>query len=461
MKKIFLVLFPVFILAKIYSIQLYTADKDAIKSTLNFYNGLPPKIKNLSVIYKTDSGYLTVRYTAAEKIKDLKRYTNNLKHYSFVNDNENKIKTLFLEKYKKTKNKTLKKLLLKLKWLKPAAHTNKNKTQTKKKEYKKQKKALKTHTYIPDWVKMAIALHNYDTEKIKKLLNTEIDYYQKIDALNKLQRYKDAQSVIFNNYSYNLALTYLENIKKSGRFVSFSSSVKRYSKYSNRYSNLEFYDRNVKTGIEYNKIYKKNDKKISFKTEYMEMFLQNINSDTLAGILYKYKLHKLNTTFALNQNVFESDKAYISTKQHYLNLSYKFPFDINTEFLYSKFYTFSDRFLLNKYRFQFQRFKTLNSNLAYSVYLKYVIYSKKHKSYTESGGNIFYGNEEVYLKTFKPFAVLGVLYNTETKFGYSIKTGFSRSVISADSFKVFVKYSKNSLTDEKELEVLLNYIYWY
>lgn len=456
MKKYLIIFIPFILFAKFYSIQLYTANKNAINSVINFYNKLPEKIKHLSVIYKTDRGFLTVRYLVATKIKNLKPYAKNLKHYSFVTDDETKIKKLFLDKFKTDKSTSLKKLLITMKWLKI---TKQPKSTTKKKTKKPSAaRKSKSKTKYPDWVKMAIALHNYDKEKITKLLNTNIDYYQKIEAYDKLQRYNDLTEIIYRNYNSNLADAYLEAVKKINSSYKITSSIKKHPGYTNYYNIFQFSQYYNVFKFEFNRVLNINSKKMSFSNQNINVSFEKTGTHSLISLLYKKNMNKLSILLGINQNVYGSDSYYINYKKHSIGFSYEYLYNLTFDLSFERFETFSNRFFLNKEKLQINHRYIINSQLYNGEYLKIIKYSNTLKSYLEIGNNINYGNENNFLKVFKPFASLNVYYNTQTNFGISVKTGINRSLFKADNFKTYVKYYKNRLTNEKGIEFLLSYI---
>jgi hypothetical protein len=308
---------------------------------------------------------------------------------------------------------------------------------------------------------MAIALHNYDTEKITKLLNSNIDYYQKIEAYNKLRRYGDLTQVIFNNYNSKLAYTYLEAVKKRGNFWKITSSIKKYSTYTNNYNVFEFSKRHNKFSFTINKILNTNDKKISFTNKNFTISLEKTDINSLISLLYKQKFHKLTIKAGVNENVTESDYYYLNYKKHFISLNYNYLYTISFNTSFNRFTTFSNKFVLNKEKLQLNHYFKINSNIYNTEYFKYVNYSNVLNSYFELGDNINYGYENNYLKVFMPFASAGILYNSQTNFGYSFKAGLSRSIFRADSFSSFIKYYKNTITNEKEIEILISYIYFF
>ena len=455
MKKTVIFLIAAFAFANYYSIQLFTASKNKINAVYDFYEKLPKEIKDLSVIYQTDSGYLTVRYMVFESVKELKPFTKLFKHYSIVKDDEQKIKKLFLEKYSQSGNKRLFTILKKNGFLKiPNTKKLKNVKQQQQKVEKNRK---------PDWLEMIFALHDFDKEKISSLLNKKIDKYQKIEAYEKLNMYDMEAYEIYKSYKPFLAQSYINALKNRGCFYAINTKTVKNDNTTNRYFTLVFSKKDMQASVKNYRILNKTLSSFSLKRNNLEMSVNNISDTTKPGIKYNKKFKNFEIGGGVFQLADDTDLLTLTSLKNFIGLQYTYSHAsdiVNFKTSYALYTKLNGSSFFNKYLISVNYTKNFGK-FTNTAYIKTVRYSDVLNSYSEIGEGIGYNIKENFFKFWNLYSSFTILYNTKTKTGYIIKTGINRSLIRLDSLDISVGINKNSITDQKELEFLLNYIYFF
>ena len=452
MKKFLFLLITVIYSYGVYSIQLYTSIN--IKYAKIYFDKLPQNIKNKSFIYLTDSGYYTVRYLVAKHIKTLK--PSNIKHYSIVKDDINKIK--------KINTPYIHKMLLKLQIIIPKQSTI-IKPSKPSKHITKQIKKTKQLTKLPDWVKMNITLKNNNLYEVRKLLNKKIDIYQKIAALQALKKEKELISTIFEyeniTNDQNLYNTYFNLISK--KYISFESIFENKGSYNNILNTIQ-YKNSYLLEINYDNIYHKQNKEISIAYKNIKLGLRDNNATFVSLKGYtNFKLNKINFKLiaGIFQNSLDNDQIFNTTINHFISLDTSFQSHKNYMDListFSKYYTQNNHFMFDKYEITLNDIYNYNSLLNLSSYIKQIQYSNILDSYTEIGIGAFYGYSINHLKTPKFFINPIITYNTSSNIGYNLSIGMNKRVIKADNLKIILSISKDKYSDTAK--ILFNYIYY-
>jgi len=449
MKKI-IILFMVIYSYGIYSFQLYTSVNQ--KYAKLYYEKLSNNIKQKSFIYRTDSGYYTVRYLITKYAKELRKLK---KQYPIVKDDINKLKNINSSYIKDT--------LVKLNIIKPKI-TPKQKPILK--PISKPKPKIKpTKIVLPDWVKMNIALQNNDTYKIEKLLNTKIGIYQKITALDKLQRYNDEEDTIFKYESItndkNLYNRYFKlNTKK---YVSFRSIFEIKDGYNNSLNSI-IYKNKYSLQLNYDNVFHQNNKEVLVGYKNITIGLRE-SQKTFISIKAKkeLKIDKIDSIFKLgfNQKSLDNDLMFNTTINHFISLNLSKTTHnhyLSFKSVFSKYYYQTSNFAFNKSEISLNDIYRYDSLLNFSSYIKNVTYSNILQSYNEIGIGSFYGYSKNHLKTAKYFINPIITYNTLSNIGYNISLGMNKRVIKADNLKVVLSYSKDQFGDTAK--IIFNYIYY-
>jgi hypothetical protein len=162
-----------------------------------------------------------------------------------------------------------------------------------------------------------------------------------------------------------------------------------------------------------------------------------------------YKDMDIDSYLKLNSKIYMIRRDMLSIEANYKKgrNSYTFISNYSHNFLYKyKFYRF-----LNEILYSYQ----LHFNLFYTFYAKKVIYSNYLDSFTEIGGNIFFGNMDNLSKKWDYFINPSFAYNSLSKTTYQIIFGINKRVIKADNLRFVVIYGK----DMEGIKIV--YIYYY
>jgi len=441
MKRVLLIFIPILVMAKFYSIQLYTSSSKSYAE--KFLNSLPLNIKNKSFLYITNSKKYTVRYLISDKIYKLRPFTKNLKNFSFVEDSYEKIKYIL-------KPQKIKKIL-------PKSNTpNKQPAKKIKTSHKKTPLSLA----LTNELKMTIAIYEYNKDKINYLLNKkDIPPYQRIEANYKLKRFKIVQDKIFNSYNPNAQIyeTYFDTIKKINNFISFHVDIKKDFLTNNLKMRSDGYLVEVQT-------INGDSKQILISKKFLDYLLSvgYENSNNSSPLLKLSKGNRHYTYYiAYHQNIVNLDKvakkAY-TTKQdligakffnisNYDNTTFKAEFSKNNDKQYNNKYYQTLLELYNEHR--------IYAPLQFISYIDNVHYSSIYDNYSELGLGLSYQNMQTSSKKIKFIITPLILYNTNTKFGYNFGIKLHRRIIKADDLSFLI--SINSY--ENDIQIV--YIYYF
>ena len=230
---------------------------------MKIYEKLPQKVKILSIIYTTDSGYTTIRYLLSKKATRLKKMTKNLqipglgKNFVVVNTDPEKSKSAFIKKLKRLHSPKDRKIVSDLlenifghiTGKKETANDKKERKKTKeiasqsKTEEKEKKDRRKTDSYVKNikkvrakpfffpepWMILTVKLRDYDREKIEKTVDKYMDslpHRDEVEALRLLQRRNEAESRAFlymekYEYDYLLYKQFLDLVSEHPRFAGY------------------------------------------------------------------------------------------------------------------------------------------------------------------------------------------------------------------------------------------------
>ena len=470
--RLFLIFLPIFVMAKYYSIQLYTSYSETYAE--KFLNTLPSKIKKQSFLYVTDSKRYTVRYMIKNKIYKLKPFTKNLKNFSFVEDDYRKIKKLLVKK------ETIKAVVK----TKPPLETNNTINAAEHNESLQKAANELNSTFVPNFqennstivknnktsietttnkvdneLKMELALYEYDKDKIASLLHKkDIAPYQKIEANYKLKRFKKVEEEIFLSPLLNTQMyaTYFEILKNSANFVSFDVETQEEFLLTDTKCRYNPY------GIEFKTI-NSSSKEILVSYNFLNYILSlgYEHSDNSSPVI---KFAKNNPVFsyyiAYHRNILNVDKVekkvYIM-KQDAVGFQWRI---MNSKHNVTHF---NSEFSKNYYKttyiqkiFQIYNDYIINNSLRNIFYIDDVHFSPISSShYSEIGLGLDYKEKEDYSKKIKFFFKPIIYYNTQTKSGYKIETGFNKRIIKADNLLFLLSIGSN----ENGLKIA--YIYYF
>jgi hypothetical protein len=213
MRIVIISLLSVILYANYYSIQFISAKKKV--DAFYFLNKLRSDVRKFSFVYKTDSGFFTVRFLISKNKKLLKKIARKLP-YSFVivPDDKKKIKP-----YMSFKPEVYLKLI----------RLNRKKVRKVRKVRKVSKvsKVSKVKKELPAYILMDLYLYEYDKDKIKQMLK-KVEPYQQVAGYYKLKEYKNLEDVIFKMKDKDASMyaTYFEAIKNTQNYMKISLSNK-------------------------------------------------------------------------------------------------------------------------------------------------------------------------------------------------------------------------------------------
>ena len=460
--RLLLIFLPILLMAKYYSIQLYTSY--SISYAKKFLNNLPLKIKKRSFLYITNSKKYTVRYMIKNKIYKLKPFAKNFKNFSFVEDDYRKIKKLLVKKEKSKPVKT-----------KLSFYTNKtttvienneslqktneinttfikkfqenNLTLTNNSTIVKNHKNINSTYKISNELQMELALYEYNKDKIAFLLHKkDITPYQKIEANYKLKRFKQVEEEIFSSPILNSQMyaTYFEILKNSANFVSFDLEMQEEFLIADTKFKYNPYTIKLKT-------INNSSKEILISRDFLNYIfsLGYQNSDNSSPVVKFAKNGKIFSYYIVyHQNLLNVDKTakkIYTIKQDAVGIKLKktYQYNIiqfNTEFSknYYKTITYIQK------AFEIYNEHIINNTLRALFYIDNVDFSRTFsKHYTEFGIGLNYKEKEDYSKKIKFFLKPIIYYNTQTKSGYKIEIGFNKRIIKADNLLFLISIGPN------------------
>ena len=306
-------------------------------------------------------------------------------------------------------------------------------------------------------LKMNIVLYKYDKDKIDNFLEKKIPLYQKIEANYKLKRYREAENEIFSSSDINSFLykDYLEIFKHTADFISFDTEIQK----DFLTTNLNIKENPVLLKL---KTINDNYKEISISKKIFNYnFSIGYQSSDSSSPVIKISKNTRCFSYYLNyhQNIVNLNKVSKNTyiiKQDMLGLKSKYSFKNEDIIIFKS--EFSKNYYNNTY-FQtlFELFGKyqLNNLITILSYIDNVYYSRIYKNYSEMGFSIKVWEKETYSKKFKFFIAPLIYYNTQSKFGYKIKTGFNKRVIKADNLSFVISIGSY----DKEIKIA--YIYYF
>ncbi len=509
MKKIIFILFLLveYAFAGLYSIQLYSATQKHKKLAIEFYNELPANIKKFSFIYTTNSNYVTVRYLVKDSIKKLKPYTKNLHHFSFVNDSKKKVEKFLLlnQTSKKIKNKIkiknevkyfdfknklntpketnttkeIKKNTL-IKEINATKESNVTKTITQKNISQKKQTTKKTASILPDWAKMDVALYEFDTYKIRNLLQKNINTLQRIDGLDKIGDTNKEADEIFAYKQYGgyaqLWPSYFELIKKKKRFLSYKSDIYFLKNYTNQYMAFRFGYGNYGLKIDIDNVLKQQNKDMIIDYEFTKNNQISIGwrENSADFVLFEIKnISKirsniqLTTSLGVNQKSKDSDEMFVNTKNNNIKTTLLYLLSnrsrLNFDFGIAQYYYQNGGFIGNKTGFELHHYFDYSKMWHFTNYIKIENYSTKKllNSYKEIGSGFVYGVQNNILNRFSYYINPSILYNTYSGLGYGILFGADRRLFRADELRIELSYYSDTVSRDSTIGLGMFYCYWF
>ncbi|WP_200763630.1 hypothetical protein [Nitrosophilus alvini] len=551
---------------RVYSIQLLTStDKEAVKK---IYENLPDNIKDFSIIYKTERNLSTIRYMIDKKTTPLKRLVRTIDFkkikklpgdYSIVNTDPQKAKNLFLKKLfylkKEGKEKKAKKLFKILKNVfndidilkeekekeklpqKVASGKEKSmktislkfpddepvkkaKTDIKKFEKRAEKKEI---SFLPEpWMELNIALHDYNKEKLHKILQNYmgmLPHRDEVEALNRLKRYDEALSRAYGymdkyRYDYLLYKQYNDLLSEN------SSKVSNTLDYTKRGSLKQITDKifvkkrvsqtifvssgfifsknktldtseikNIPTSekeafIRVKKLlhrgyiyaeagYRKSVENFgTAKIQYFSKCTDKIDTSIKAAIGSKAD-ETLFTLLGGKKNLIGIDFIYRVSNRHnisvYMENAYYYSQDdkktgsgkkIEIEGLYRLRNSYPD-FTFRSYLTS-ARFSEKSEKGVMKPLSPYSDFKALPESYHEAGIGFLFGYDQKYIYTrrWRPFLSSYLSFNSVTDTGFAIETGMGGPLFRKDNLSFSIGYSQNFQgTAQDYVKTLLYYFY--
>ncbi|GEM_PF-4664741 len=557
-----ILVFNLSLLAKerLYSIQLVTSDN--MEALVKIYESLPQKIKNRSIIYKTDSGRLTIRYLLSKRATPLRKIAKNLKiedlrgGFWVVNTDPQKAKKAFFNLLERVKNGSDRQSYLELKNTlsqifgkeppqkkelfskrpqtkpkhrpkeEPVEQSKEESVETKKtkKPTKLTKKRKKPFFFPEPWMLLNIALHDYDKERMRRVLSKYIKtlpHRDEVQALFELQRYDDSKSYAFDYmsryiYDYHLykqfldiihtdasrldlrlthinrgTLSYLQNEAQ----ITKEWSQKRYFTFATKKSLFQDYDSQILKDLpssqqEFGFGYKE-----LLNRGFYELYAgykDHINRYWSFQALYFNRCtDKIDSyvKIALNENTQESSHTIVAARADSVELFTTYKMDnkryFETALGYKSIEDQEGKALGNAKEFLIRyifKTRTAYPDITYKTYLKRAIFSKNYPtelikrisvednpqflpdSYYEGGVGILFGYDHKYRYTrrWRPFVDLGLYYNSVTYGGFSANIGIGGPLFRKDNISFSVGYS-NAVDgiNQEYIESMIYYFYFF